>query len=243
MARVRRARLILLIAALAAPLLVTSGGPAAGGGPCESGHVEARGLVSDAATGLPLGEVTSVEHEPIGPGTPADGGSTNANSRFSVCLLPGEYQFTFRADSYRVDQAAGVQVTLELPGPMVITPELTPRGRVIAGRVTNMNGASRFASIGIFRQAPNGRWVGIDGEGNQMPSGWWSYRVPSYGRYKVNACVDNHWCQWAPSANRRSLSRTIVVGPSTTFINNVHIRVPFCRSSPPDFCIPWGFNR
>ena len=53
--------------------------------------------------------------------------------------------------------------------------------------------------------------------------------------------MDHHWCQWATSADRLRFARTIGVGPSTVFINDVDIRVPFCRSSRPDFCVPLGF--
>lgn len=250
----RRFLITLLAAAafLGLPALVTPS-PAAAGEPCGTGQVEVKGTVRDAATGLLLPEVANVDVFTPG-GTAIDGDGTNpATSRYSYCapIAGGDITIRFGADNYRREwwddrpslaTADVIDVDGVGPGPIVANVWLTPNGRVIAGRVTNRRGVPQFASVGIFRQAPGGRWVGIDGVGNHpAPPGWWSYRVPSYGRYKVNACVDNHWCQWATSANRRSRSRAIVVTASTTYINNVHVRVPFCRTSPADFCIPWGF--
>lgn len=250
----RRLLVTLLAAAalLGLPALLGPTPAGAGDGPCATGQVEVRGVVRDAATGLLLPEVANVDiYEPDG--DDIDGGGTDpATSRYTYCapIADGDIKIRFDADNYRPEwwndqpdlaSADVFDIDGGDPGPIIANVRLTPNGRVIAGRVTNMAGQPRFASVGIFRQARNGRWVSIDGEGNMMPSGWWSYRVPSYGRYKVNACVDNHWCQWATSADRRSVSRTIVVNASTTYVNNVHVRVPFCRSSPPDFCVPWGF--
>jgi hypothetical protein len=237
---------VVVAGGLAAPSPPTSGATGATGaeGACTGGHVEVRGRVTDAATGLRLAEVTSVEYEPSGVspgGTPADGDATNANSFYSVCLLPGTYQFTYRADSYRVDQAAGLEIDVIGPGPIVRNIALNPRGRVIAGRVTNMRGVPKFASIGIWQRQASGRWHSLDGIGNHEATGWYSYRVPTAGRYRVSACVDFHTCQWATSASRLRHARTVIVGHSTMFINDVHVRVPYCHAAP-DFCVPPGFN-
>jgi len=38
-------------------------------------------------------------------------------------------------------------------------------------------------------------------------------------------------------------ARVVVVAPgdASTFVNDVHIRVPYCHAAP-DFCVPPGFN-
>lgn len=242
----RRAALFLALTLFGLGLTVTA--PVAeAGGPCSESEVEVRGRVTDAATGLPLSEVTSVEVVGVSFKF-EDGFGTDGASRYSICLLPGTYKIKFVADSYRTewfdDQANPIDATVidaNGPGPVIANAALTPKGRVIAGRVTNMAGAARFASIGIWRLNAAGSWIGIDGIGNDMPSGKWSFRVPSFGRYRVSACVDFHWCRFATSATRLRFARTVVVNASTTFISDVNIRVPYCHASP-DFCVPPGFN-
>jgi len=248
----RRLSGLTLLLALLASAIVAIGQPAGGQsaeGACTGGHVEVRGIVRDAATGLPLPETANVDYyEPDG--TPIDGGGTGPDSRHTYCapIADGDIKIRFDADNYRPewwndqpDLASATVIDVNAPGPIVVNAALTPDGRVIAGRVTNMAGASRFASIGIFRRNAAGNWIGIDGIGNDMPSGKWSFRVPSYGRYRVGACVDYHWCRFAASATRLRFARTIVVNASTVFINDVDIRVPYCHATP-DFCVPPGFD-
>lgn len=238
----RRLAISVLTCALVGGLGSASPPAGAQEGGCGSGTVEVRGIVRDAATGLPLQEVTSVEYEPLGAGTPADGDGTNAASRYSVCLLTDDYRFTFRADGYRVDDAASLEVEVSGDGPIIRDVHLIPQGRVLSGRVTNLAGASRVASISIWRRMPDGRWRSIDGEGNQMPSGIWSFRVPVLGRYRVNAAVDHHWARWYDDDTRLRFARTIIVNASTTFISGLDIWVPYCPGPTDDFCIPPGFT-
>ncbi len=79
--------------------LFVAGGAAAAGGACGPSLVEVRGRVRDAATTLPLSEVTSVGV--YQGGISIDGLGTDENSRWSTCLVPGAYAFDFSADSYR----------------------------------------------------------------------------------------------------------------------------------------------
>jgi hypothetical protein len=242
-----------LLAGAATSLAQPAGGQVPEGGPaCEAGHVEVRGTVRDAATGLLLPETANVDiYEDDG--TPRDGGGTDSNSRYVYCapIVDGDIKIRFDGDNYRPEwwddqpnnaSATVIDIAPETVSPVIANARLTPNGRVIAGRVTNMNGVPKFASVGIWRRGADGVWRGIDGEGNDPRTGWWSYRVPSYGRYRVNACVDSHWCQWATSADRMRFARTIIVSPSdpVTYVNDVHVRVPYCHAAP-DFCVPWGF--
>jgi hypothetical protein len=247
-----RARAVLLVLAVVGGLFGGISSPASAGvsPPCDPGETEVRGRVRDAATGLPLSETTSVGVVGVAGTVYDDGIGTDAASRWATCLAAGTYTFGFSADSYRVEwyddqpsQPSATHVEVSGAEPIIVNESLVPRGRVIAGRVTNMGGVPKFASIGIFRRNAAGNWVGIDGIGNHEATGWYSFRVPSHGRYRVNACVDSHWCQWATSENRLRHARVVVVAPGdpSTFVNDVHIRVPYCHAAP-DFCVPPGFN-
>ena len=131
-----------------------------------------------------------------------------------------------------MDGASSFEVEVSGGGPIIHNISLTPRGRVISGRVTDMAGAPRFASISIWRRMPNGGWRSIDGEGNQTPTGIWSYRVPVHGPDRVNAAVDRHWARWYDGDTRLRFARTIVVNASTTSISRLNIRVPHCPDRP-----------
>ncbi|MBL8778867.1 MAG: hypothetical protein JNK12_23250 [Acidimicrobiales bacterium] len=227
--------------------LFVAGGPAAAGGACSAGLVEVRGRVRDAATTLPLDEVTSVGV--FLAGSPIDGlGTDPGTSRWSTCLVPGEYTFDFTADSYRheffhdaPDAVSATPVTVALPGPTVVNESLVPKGRVLAGVVTNAAGQPKPASVGIWRLTSVG-WRPVDGIGNDMPSGRWSFRVPFVGRYRVMAEVDHHWSEFWNDKPRLSLATTINVTSATTFIDGIDLRLTYCTASTPDFCRPPGFT-
>ncbi len=217
----------------------------AGPGPCLPGEVEVRGRVRDLATGLPLAEVTSVELADAG--GPIDGFGTDENSRYSFCALPGVYYIKFVADDYRPewyhDQpnfASATPITLTGPDPVVVNEALVPRGRVIAGRVTNASGVPKFGSVEIWRQTSTG-WHSIDGIGNDEATGWYSFVVPGPGRYRVSAGVDHHKARFATSATHLSAGRVITIGVPTTFVNDVHVRVPYCPGPTDHICVPPGF--
>jgi hypothetical protein len=247
---------LLLFGALVATSVPTASGQeapdgASTEGTCGPGTVEVRGVVRDAATGLRLTETANVDIYNAD-GSPRDGGGTEPNSSYVYCapVADGDIKIRFDADHYKPEwwdnqpsNAAATVIDVDVPGPTIANASLVPDGRVIAGRVTNMNGVPKFASIGISRRNAAGNWVSIDGIGNDPATGWYSFRVPSYGRYRVNACVDSHWCQWATSADRLRFARTVVVAPgdASTFVNNVHVRVPYCHAAP-TFCVPPGFN-
>jgi hypothetical protein len=220
--------------------------PAGAGDGCAPGQVELRGRVRDAATGLPLDEVTGVEVY-VG-SVPYDGYGTDENSRYSICLPPGSYKIRWFADNYRIEwyqdqpnNAEATEITLA-PGsdPVVANASLTPRGRVIAGRVTNLNGVPKFASVGIWRLTSTG-WKPYDGIANNLGNGWYEFHAPGPGRYRIEADVDHHKSRWATSATHLSAARTFVLGVQATFINDGHIRVPYCTTGGGDFCVPPGF--
>ena len=241
-----------MLLALVATLTVLGGsllvvpGPAGAGGPCPVGQVEVRGRVRDAATGQPVAETTSVGIY-VG-GVSFDGEGTDpATSRWTTCLLPGDYQFDFTADSYRheffhdaPDVGAAATVPVALPGPVIVNESLVPKGRVLAGRVTNAAGQPRFASIGIWRLTSVG-WRPIDGIANDMPSGTWSFRVPLVGRYRVMAEVDHHWSEFWNDRTRLSQATVVNVTSGTTFISGIDLDLAYCTAATPDFCRPPGF--
>ena len=239
-------RIILPILALALVGFAFLTSPA-GAGP---GCTEVRGRVTDAATNQP---VAGQSVEVWDGATPVDGLGTNLNGRWSICLGPAGdpdgYTFKFVSDEHRTEwyhnqpnatAATPVDVSgIPADGPIIVNESLVPKGRVIAGRVTNVGGVGKHASVGIFRQTSSG-WVSIDGIANNAGNWWYEFRVPGPGRYRVNACVDSHWCRFATSATHLSAGRIVTLGVSSTFVNDVHIRVPYCHAAP-DFCVPPGF--
>lgn len=238
-----RRRFSLLLVLVLATTAAVGLAPRAGAGP--GSCVEVRGRVRDAATGLPLAEVTSVELADAG--GPIDGFGTDENSRYSICVVPGTYHIKFVADDYRPewyhDQpnfASATPITVAGPDPVVVNEALVPRGRVIAGRVTNASGVPKFASVGIWRRTSTG-WHSIDGIGNDEATGWYSFVVPGPGRYRVSAGVDHHKARFATSATHLSAGRIITIGVPTTFVNDVHVRVPYCPGPTDDICVPAGF--
>ena len=219
--------------------------PAADAGTeCPPGQVELRGRVRDAVTGLPLDETTGVEVY-VG-NVPYDGYGTDENSRYSECLPPGTYKIRWFADDYRVEwyedqpnNASATEVVLT-SGTVVANASLTPKGRVIAGRVTNLNGVPKFASVGIWRLTSAG-WQPYDGIANSLGNGWYEFHAPGPGRYRIEADVDHHKSRWATSQTRLSQARTFVLGVHDTYINDGHIRVPYCPGPSADFCVPPNF--
>lgn len=239
--------LVATIAVLGGSLLATSPSAPASAGTtsCEAGTVLVQGRVRDAATTLPLAETTSIGITPL-VGTP-DGEGTGPDSRWSTCLVPGSYTFDFTADSYRPeyfhdapDAGSATPVEVVLGDTVVVNESLVPKGRVIAGRVTNAVGAPKPASIGIWRLTSAG-WRSIDGIGNDMPSGRWSFRVPYVGRYRVSADVDHHTSEFWRNKSRLSLATTINVTSDTTFISGIDLDLAYCTTSA-SICRPPGFT-
>jgi hypothetical protein len=220
----------------------------AGSAACTGEQVRVRGRVTDAATGLPLDETTSVEYyEPDG--TPIDGDGTDGTSRWAECFDPGtQIKIKFVADHYRAEwwddapgQGSATTITVPGPGPIVANAALTPKGRVIAGRVTNANGVPKFGSVNIWRLV-GGVWKNIDGIASDAHTGWYEFVVPATGRYRVHADVDHHKSRFATSATHLSAGRVVIVGNATVFVNDVHVRVPYCPGPSASFCIPPGFT-
>ena len=223
-----RRRFSLLLVLVLATTAAVGLAPRAGAGP--GSCVEVRGRVRDAATGLPLAEVTSVELADAG--GPIDGFGTDENSRYSICVVPGTYHIKFVADDYRPewyhDQpnfASATPITVAGPDPVVVNEALVPRGRVIAGRVTNASGVPKFASVGIWRRTSTG-WHSIDGIGNDEATGWYSFVVQDLILGEAKAGKQG---------------RIITIGVPTTFVNDVHVRVPYCPGPTDDICVPAGF--
>jgi hypothetical protein len=246
-AAMRRIRVLLVLALLGAGVASFAPPVHAEEGTCGGGTVEVRGRVTDAATGLPLEETTSVEIAGVTIKF-ADGDGTDAASRWVTCLDPATYRVKFVADSYRPewyhDQpnfSSGTNVVVSGPGPIIVNESLVPRGRVIAGRVTSASGAPLSGGVGIYRQTSSG-WVSIDDTATHGATGRWSYTVPAPGRYQVYGFVDHYRARWATSANHRSAGRIITVGVSTTFINGVDIHLPYCPGPTDAICVPPGFN-
>lgn len=111
----------------------------------------------------------------------------------------------------------------------------------VRGRVTNTAGQPKPASIIVWRLTSAG-WREVDGIGNEMPSGRWSFRVPYLGGYRVSAGVDHHWSEFWHNKPRLSQGTIVNVTSSTTFISGIDIDVTYCSASTPDFCRPYGFT-
>lgn len=251
-----RLRRVLLVSALLAAAVVglpaAAQGEGAEGVPtCPDGSVMLRGRIFDDATGLPVTTATGVEFSQPD-GTPIDGGSADATGRWYTCFdqtetaavkirfVPDEYRPEWWRDAANVNTATVVDIPAAPHDPIVLNARVTPQGRVLAGRVTNLAGQPRFASVGIWRRTALG-WRPVDGLGTIGNTGIWSFRVPTFGQYRINALVDHHWGRWYRSVPRFVDATTVTVGPSTTFVSDLDIRVPYCLTGPA-FCIPPGFN-
>ena len=235
-----RPKVLLILAACTVALLLPAASAAARQPTC----TPVRGRVTDAATGLPLGEVTSVEI--YLEGAPYDGGATNTSSRWSACFPEGDYTIYFHADHYRPewyedqpDQASATVIHAAGTSTIVANTALTPRGRVLTGRVLSMNGAPRDASVSIWRLTERG-WRSIDGLGTDRATGTWSFTVPHLGRYRIAAGVDHYWSRWYDGDTRLRFARVVVVNEGTVFVNGLDIRVPYCGAAPV-MCEPAGF--
>jgi hypothetical protein len=123
---------------------------------------------------------------------------------------------------------------------MVANASLTPKGLVIAGRVTNANGVAKFASVGVWRLTSRG-WRPYDGIANTEGKGWYEFHAPGPGRYRIEADVDHHKSRWATSATHLSAARTFTVNATHPLIDDGHIRVPYCPGPTDAFCVPAGF--
>lgn len=237
----------MLAVALVGALFTLSSPPASAGTvpPCDPGETLLRGQLRDEATGLPIQGAEINVHDDLGNGF--DQVVTGANGRYQACYVDDTYHLLFTHDSYRsewfdnsADFASSSAVVLAGGEPVGASASLVPKGRVLAGRVTNLGGVAKFASISIWRRTPSG-WRAYDNIGNDLPSGKWSFRVPGVGRYRVNACVDHHWCRWAESETRLRFARNLNVTASTTYLADVDIRVPYCTTGGGAFCVPPGF--
>jgi hypothetical protein len=248
---VRRTRFLALTLALVAALMVAGTEPSASAAACGTGTVMVRGRIFDAATGLPVTTASGVEfYAPDG--SDIDGGSVdpdgrwyscfdpNVNSAIKIRFVPDEYRPEWWNDKPNLGSADELAIPPVGSDPVVANAWVTPQGRVLSGRVTNLAGAPRFASVGIWRLTATG-WRSIDGIGNDPRTGIWSFRVPVLGRYRISAHVDSHWARWYRSATRLRFANTVTVGLGTTFISGLDIKVPYCHPAP-TFCTPAGFN-
>ncbi len=244
----RRLLVAVLAAAVALPLAAAA--PASGGAapPCGPGETEIGGVVRDQATGLRLTETTSVGVQSTTT-TYADGlGTVLPSSRWSGCVPSNDtYTISFFADNYRLEDyddqpvGSGTPVAVGTTAITNLHASLLRKGKVLHGRVTNQAGRPLFASIGIWRQMPGGAWRSIDGEGNDLPSGRWSYRVPGPGRYRVSFAADHHWGEWHDNVTRLRHARVIVVTASTTSVTGIDGDLRFCTTADRQ-CFPFGFN-
>jgi hypothetical protein len=211
--------------------------------PCDGGESLLRGVIRDASNdaaiaGAEINVVDDAEN-------PVDQVVTNGNGRYQACYPNGTYHLKFTAEYHRLQwyaKSANFESSSDvvLSGETVVAnAELTPKGRVLAGRVTNNGGVPKFASVTIWRLTPSG-WRSYDNIGNDLPSGRWWFRVPAVGRYRVNACVDSHWCRWATNATRLRFARNLNITTADTYLTDVDIRTPYCHAAP-DFCVPAGF--
>jgi hypothetical protein len=244
----RRIGLSLLTLVLLGGITTTLAPSASAGGPCSESEVQVRGLIVDASTNQPLDEVTSVELS-TSEGAPVDGFGTEPNSRYSFCIEPGTYELKFVADHYRPEwwnnqfsQAAATDIVVAGPGPVVASAALTPKGRVIAGRVTNLNGRVLPAGVAVWRRNPTtGRWFSYDGIANNEGGGWYKFVAPGPGLYRIAGYADHHTSRWYDNKTRLRFAQVINLTPAGTVVTNAHIKLPFCTTAEV-ICYPAGFN-
>lgn len=236
---VRRTLGAVVLLTLVAGLSVTLAPPAAAGA-CDPGLTQLTGRLTSSQSGVGLpGRVDLFDES-----APLYGFDTEPNGTFFNCLDPGTYRFRFSAIGHRTEwfnnRTTGATANLVPAGgdPIVANANLRPRDGLIMGRVTNLNGVPKFASVTHHRATPFG-WIGIDNGGTL--EGWYAVSGLPNGRYRIRADVDHHKSRWASSAARLSLARTFVISPTNRSYVNAHIRVPYCPGPTDDFCIPPGF--
>jgi hypothetical protein len=244
----RRITFSLLAVTLLGGLFLLTSPSAGAGGPCSMSEVQVRGLITDVSTGLALGETTSVELETT-TGDPIDGFATEANSRYSFCITPGTYRLKFVADHYKPEwwnnqttQPAGTDLVVTSPGPVVANAALTPKGRVVTGRITNLNGRVLPAGVSIFRRNPTtGRWFAYDGIANNEGNGYYKFVAPGPGQYRIAGYADHYTSRWYQNATRLRFAHVFNLQGPTTLVTGAHIRLPFCTNAEV-ICSPPGFN-
>jgi hypothetical protein len=240
--------MLLVLALLVAAVVLAPSRASAGA--CGPGEGRITGRVTDALTLRPLAQVTSVGVQEVSGGFD-DGFATNpATSRYDVCVPGGaEYTIQFFADDYRIEywndapDLASADPIEVVPGSehLGVNAALTPAGKILAGRVTNLSGRPLFASIGIWRRTSVG-WRSIDGDGSDPLNGRWWARVPRSGRYRVSFAADHYHARWYDGDTRLRFARVIVVPEGQSVTTGIDVQLPYCPSSTGPPCFPAGFN-
>lgn len=239
----KRLAIVLTVSLLSSVLVAGS----AGAIDCPSGQFSIGGVVTDAATGLPLTEVTSVGITQLD-GSYADGAGTNADSEWGQCVPAGQYSVGFAADSYYVEwwnnayNAADATVIVVDQDRADIDASLD-RLTVIVGQVVDAKtGVGLSGSIHVENLA--GTY--LDGEGS-LGDGTFSLTLNHVGQrlnpdsYLIGFQMDGHWAEWYDDARRKSRATPVVTDRGVLVIDLGVIELRQCPR--PEICIAGNYNR
>lgn len=235
-----------IVVTVAALSTVLAGIPASAGH-CPEGSFQLAGTVTDAATGLPLAEVTSVGITQLD-GPYVDGAGTNALSEWSQCVPAGLYSVSFAADSYYIEwwndafTAADASVIVVDRDRLDIDVSLD-RLTMIVGRVVDAHtGAGLGGSIHV--ESLDGTY--LDGAGSQL-DGSFALTLNHIEQrldpdtYLIAFQMDGHWAEWYDDAKKKSNATPIVTARGISVIDLGVIEMRSCPRA--EICIGGAFNR
>ena len=214
---------------------------------CPVGQFSIGGAVTDAATGLPLTEVTSVGITQLD-GPYVDGAGTNLASEWGQCVPAGQYSVSFAADSYYIEwwndaYSAGDATTITVDQDRADIDVSLDRLTVIVGRVVDANtGVGLSGSIHVENLAS----TYLDGEGS-LGDGTFSLTLNHLEQrfepdsYLIAFQMDGHWAEWYDDAKKKSFATPIVTERGVAVIDLGVIELRACPR--PEICIAGSFNR
>ncbi len=183
--------------------------------------IQIEGVVTDAATGLPL---TSVSVSADGPSPDGEGVDANGRFRFSG-LTPGEYTISFFADDYIIewyddvlDSSAATSITVTADGTVSgINAALEYNGPRIVGRVFDQLTGFPISSVSVSADGPT-----PDGEGT-FADGRYQFRNLTPGDYTISFFSDFHFVEWYDDSYSAAGATSVALGTGTVVVPDVSL--------------------